>query len=124
MEELEKVDVGEVRAVGGDKSPSSLPTSKNEVATQDIRHTTTCEARRDVCVTVQRHREKVPLTHLHRSIMVLKRTMYLGDLKVLKVFRIVTILPCQNLRGRQLVPLTRSHGSSLVPNKAIHLGDP
>ena len=46
---------------------------------------------------------KVPLTHHHGSIMVLKRTMYLGDLKVLRVFRIATIPLCQNLRGRQLI---------------------
>ena len=56
--------------------------------------------------------------------MVLKKTMYLGDLKVLKVFLIATFLPCRNHRGRQLVILTRQHGSTLVPNKAILLGDP
>ena len=47
MEEWEKVDVGEVRAPGGDKSPSSPATSKNEVATHDLQHTTTREAHRD-----------------------------------------------------------------------------
>ena len=76
-----------------------------------------------VCVTAQSHRGKVPLTQHHGSIMVLKRTMYLGDLKVLRVFRIATFPLCQNLRGRRLVLLTRHHGSTLVPKKAIHLGD-
>ena len=48
LEEREKTDVGEVRAPGGDKSPSSPPTSKNEVATQDFQHTTMREAHRYV----------------------------------------------------------------------------
>ena len=76
-----------------------------------------------MCVTVQRHREEVPSTHHCGSIMVLKRTIHLGDLKVLRVFRIATIPLCQNFRGRQLSLLTRHHGNTLVPNKAIHLGE-
>ena len=49
-----------------------------------------------MCVTVQRHREKILLTHhFCGSVVVLVRTMYLGDLKVLMVFRIATFLLCQ-----------------------------
>ena len=48
MEEKEKVDVGEARALGSDTLPSSPTTSQNEVATQDFQHTTTREAHRDV----------------------------------------------------------------------------
>ena len=57
--------------------------------------------------------------------MVLKRTMYLGCLKVkdLRVCRIVTIPLCLNLRGKQLALLMRHHGSTLVSNKALHFGD-
>ena len=73
-------------------------------------------------ITVLSHQRKVPLTHHHGSIMVLKRTMYLGDLKVLRVCRIATIPLCQNLRGRQSVPLTRHHGSTLVPTRRYILG--
>ena len=76
-----------------------------------------------MCVTIQRHRVKVPLTHHHESIMVLKRTMYLGDLKVLRVFRIATTLLCQNLRGSQLVLLRRyilgTSDSTTVPEDAF-----
>ena len=53
--------------------------------------------------------------------MVLKRTMYLGNLKVFGVFRITTIPLYHNLRGSHSVLLTHLHGGTLVPNKAIHL---
>ena len=71
MEEWEKVDVGEVRAPGGDKSPSSSSTSKNEVATQDFQHTTTRKAHRDIIVmwSVQKVSILLPARHQPESIL-------------------------------------------------------
>ena len=77
LEEWEKVDVGEVHAPGNLPSPPT--TSENEKWLLKTFNTPPRERHTVMCVTVLRHREKVPLTRHHGSIMVLERTTYLGD---------------------------------------------
>ena len=109
MEEWEKVDVGEVRAPGSDTLPSTPTTSKSEVATQDLQHTTTREAHRDVCYRAKTSGEDTidaPLWKYHGTHEDDVSWRSQGAHGI-------------NLCGRQLVLLTRH----LVPNKAIHLGN-